>query len=105
MKVPELSDEHRYPTKKGRKVVREVGRVLRDLGVEFDAILTSPLVRATQTAELIAERTDYVDVIIEALPALAPGIPPRIVANELPSRGCASQWLGTSQGCRCSAPI
>lgn len=94
---PGLPDESRYLTKKGRKVVREIGRVLHDLGVEFDAILTSPLVRAVQTAELIAERTDYVDMI-EALPALAPGVPPRIVANELSSRGARVAVVGHEPG-------
>ncbi|HRI53413.1 MAG TPA: histidine phosphatase family protein, partial [Pseudomonadota bacterium] len=45
-----ISDEQRYLTKKGRKTVREVGRVLKEAGVELDAVLTSPLVRAVQTA-------------------------------------------------------
>jgi phosphohistidine phosphatase len=94
---PGLSDESRYLTKKGRKTVREVGRVLRDLGIELDAILTSPLVRAVQTAELLAERTDYIEVI-EALPALAPGIPPRIAATELSTRGAQVAVVGHEPG-------
>ena len=43
-----LSDEQRYLSKKGRKALREIGRVLKESGVEFDAIVTSPLVRAVQ---------------------------------------------------------
>ena len=94
---PGLSDEARYLSKKGRKIVREVGRVLRSLGVEFDAILTSPLVRAVQTAELLAERTDFVEVI-EALPSLAPGVTPRIAAGELASRGVHVAVVGHEPG-------
>lgn len=94
---PGLGDESRYLSKKGRKHVREVGRALHDATVELDAILTSPLVRAVQTAELIAERLDYVGVI-EALPALAPGVPPRIVAAELASRGARIAVVGHEPG-------
>lgn len=94
---PGLADESRYLSKKGRKNVREVGRVLHEAGVELDAILTSPLVRAVQTAELIAERLDFVG-IVEALPALAPGIPPRIVAAELASRGNRVAVFGHEPG-------
>lgn len=92
-----LSDESRYLSKKGRKNVREVGRVLRDAKVELDAILTSPLVRAVQTAELIAERLDFVG-IVEAVPALAPGVPPRIIAAELASRGARVAVFGHEPG-------
>lgn len=92
-----LSDEQRYLSKKGRKNIREVGRVLRDAGVEFDAILTSPLVRAVQTAELLAERLDFVEVV-EALPALRPGVPVRVAASELPSRGAAVAVVGHEPG-------
>lgn len=94
---PGLTDEQRYLTKKGRKTVREVGRVLQKADVAFDAILTSPLVRAVQTAELIAERTDFLDVI-EALPALSPGIPPRVAGAVLPSRGAAVAVVGHEPG-------
>jgi phosphohistidine phosphatase len=58
----QLSDGERYLTKKGRRAVREVGRALRKAGVAFEAIVTSPLVRAVQTAELIAEQTEFAGV-------------------------------------------
>jgi phosphohistidine phosphatase len=92
-----LSDEQRYLSKKGRKALREIGRALKESGVEFDAIVTSPLVRAVQTAEMLAERTDYLGVI-EALPALLPGVPPRICASELPARGAAVAVVGHEPG-------
>lgn len=94
---PGLDDEQRFLTKKGRKTVREVGRVLHETGLELDAILTSPLVRAVQTAELLAERLDYLGVI-EAMPSLAPGVPPRIVAAELASRGARVAVVGHEPG-------
>ena len=92
-----LSDEQRYLTRKGRKTVREVGRVLKEAGVELDAVLTSPLVRAVQTAELLAERLDFLG-IVEALPALVPGVPARVAASELPSRGAAVAVVGHEPG-------
>lgn len=94
---PQLPDESRYLSKKGRKAIRELGRVLQKEGIALDAVLTSPLVRATQTAELLAERLDYVG-IIEALPCLAPGIPPRIAAQEIPQRGAVVAVVGHEPG-------
>lgn len=88
-----LVDEHRYLTKKGRKAVREIAHVLKREGVELDAILTSPLVRAVQTAELLAEGLDFVG-IVEALPPLRPGVPARVAAGELASRGVAVAVVG-----------
>ena len=67
----QLSDGERYLTKKGRRAVREVGRALRKAGVAFEAIVTSPLVRAVQIAELIAEQTEFAGVV-EVLPSLLP---------------------------------
>ena len=92
-----ISDEQRYLTKKGRKTMREVGRVLKEAGVELDAVLTSPLVRAVQTAELVAERLDFLG-IIEALPSLVPGVPVRVAAAELASRGAAVAVVGHEPG-------
>ena len=42
-------------TAKGIKRIRKGARGLRRLGFNFDAILTSPLARARQTADIVAE--------------------------------------------------
>jgi len=49
------SDGERPLTAKGIKRMRKAAKGLRRLGIVFDAILTSPLVRARQTAEIVAE--------------------------------------------------
>jgi len=48
-------DYDRQLTERGRQRSREAGAALTALGVHLDAILTSPLVRAQQTAEIIGE--------------------------------------------------
>jgi len=48
-------DAERPLTKKGEKQSRAAGRALQRLGVEVDACLTSPKVRAADTAKLACE--------------------------------------------------
>ncbi len=68
---PFLLDEARFLTKKGRGAVRAVGRAMRKVGVVPDAILTSPLCRAVQTAELLAQELDF-HAVVEVVPWLIP---------------------------------
>jgi phosphohistidine phosphatase len=49
------SDSERPLTDKGRKKMRQIAKALRTLGVEFDLILSSPYVRACETAEVLAD--------------------------------------------------
>jgi len=49
------SDSERPLTDKGRKKIRQIAKSLRNLGVEFDLILSSPYVRARETAEILAD--------------------------------------------------
>ena len=49
------SDSERPLTDKGRKKMRQIAKGLRNLGVEFDLILSSPYVRARETAEVLAD--------------------------------------------------
>ncbi len=63
-------DDERPLTKKGKKEVKRVASFLSDLEVEPGAILTSPLPRAYETAEIVATELDLQAV---PEPALAPG--------------------------------
>jgi phosphohistidine phosphatase len=49
------ADAERELTKKGERQSRDAGRALNELGVKLDVCLTSPKVRARQTAELACE--------------------------------------------------
>jgi phosphohistidine phosphatase len=48
-------DSERPLTDKGREQARAVGAALKALGVELDACLTSPKLRAAETARLVCE--------------------------------------------------
>ncbi|MGZ8496753.1 MAG: phosphohistidine phosphatase SixA [Candidatus Binatia bacterium] len=49
-----IQDKERPLTGKGIKRMRRAARGLRRLEIEFDGILTSPLLRARQTADIVA---------------------------------------------------
>ncbi|EKQ67495.1 phosphohistidine phosphatase, SixA [Leptolyngbyaceae cyanobacterium JSC-12] len=49
------NDHERPLTEEGKKKTRQVAKRLLDLGLQFDLILTSPLVRARQTAEILMD--------------------------------------------------
>lgn len=50
-----LPDEQRYLTCRGRKRFRQVAVCLKKMNIDPDFILSSPKVRAVQTAEILAE--------------------------------------------------
>ncbi|HLK90320.1 MAG TPA: phosphohistidine phosphatase SixA [Polyangia bacterium] len=52
-------DEDRSLTARGREDARHLGRALGRRGVEFSLMVTSPLVRAVQTAEIVAAEIAY----------------------------------------------
>lgn len=52
----DFADDSKRPlTPEGKKKVREIANGLKRLGVVVDWIVTSPLVRAVETAEIVAE--------------------------------------------------
>jgi len=54
--VDEGEDDSQRPlTDKGKKKMRTIAKGLRELGVEFDLILSSPYVRARETAEILVD--------------------------------------------------
>ena len=80
---PKWPDDGKRPlTHKGMARMRLVVRGLRRLGAEIDLVLTSPLVRAQQTAEILAEGLGTAPHVT-VLKALAPGEPPSAVAAAL----------------------
>ena len=82
----ELRDPFRHLTAHGRTQARELGDRLRWHDCEPTHLWTSPLVRAVQTAELVAAGLGATCTIEVAI-ALSPGEPPRNVVaaiNALP---------------------
>lgn len=69
-------DEARSLTARGRDRTSDAARGLRALGLRFDVILTSPLLRAAQTAELVADEYSN-NPPPQVLPALSPDVAPR----------------------------
>ena len=69
----EFSDEKRALTVEGRNRMREVVKGLVKLGVEFDLILSSPLARAVETAEIVAASVGLSTRDIKHTKNLAPG--------------------------------
>ena len=70
-------DRTRALTVDGRRRMRKAARGLHALLPGLSQIATSPLARASQTAAIVAEARDDIDVTL--LPALAPGKPLRAV--------------------------
>jgi phosphohistidine phosphatase SixA len=89
-----VPDAQRHLSADGRQIIRALGNKLR-LSEEptFDRFVTSPLPAAVQTAELFADRVDYVGVI-EVLPALSSNVPPQVIAPLLLARGSSIVVVG-----------
>ena len=81
-----LEDEARYLTSKGRRVTREVAAKLAELGLVPTRILTSPLVRAVQTAEILATIEAF-EGPVEVHPPLTPGNPVALALAPLEDAG------------------
>jgi phosphohistidine phosphatase len=79
--APDLSDQDRYLTRNGKRRTKAAARGLQRMDREFDKILTSPWLRATQTAEVLAEVLDLGEP--ELLPELAGDRDPRELIGAL----------------------
>ncbi len=78
----DLRDPLRHLTPEGRAQAKSLGDRLRWHDCHPTHIWTSPLVRAVQTAELVAAGLQ-VPVNVDVLPELAPGAPVRAVQKAL----------------------
>jgi phosphohistidine phosphatase len=61
---PETNDDKRPIDKTGEQQSHDVGRALAALDPDLDAIISSPLTRAMQTAEIVAGELGYEDKIV-----------------------------------------
>lgn len=82
-------DEVRALTLRGRGDARRLGRALARRGVGFDLMVTSPLVRAVQTAEIVAAAVDHGARILVSELLVPEGAASRVLAF-LRSTGRAS---------------
>lgn len=77
----EGGDAKRELTKHGKAEAHATARGIRSMGVRLDVVLTSPLVRAAQTAEIVAKVHKGAAVVVDedlAPPADAAGLARRL---------------------------
>ena len=55
----QIAEAHRYLTRRGRKRFRRIAESFRGTGFHPEVILTSPLVRAVQTADILSETLSF----------------------------------------------
>jgi len=79
-------DASRYLTPKGRTAFRKIARRAREAGIAPEVIFTSPLLRAVQTAEILAERLKHEGPVVVAN-ELSPGFDDRALRSLLAGAG------------------
>jgi phosphohistidine phosphatase len=75
-------DSERPLTGKGKKRLRKAAKAMRGLGLSFDLVLSSPLRRAKQTAEIIAKDLKLRKKMIFTA-ELAPGGDPQMLIQQV----------------------
>ncbi len=76
-------DAERYLTEEGVEKTGQVAKGLAALGVTADLMLSSPYIRAVQTAEIIATALDCDPHKIRKVDLLLPGAEPSLLFREL----------------------
>ena len=76
-------DPERYLTEEGVEKTKAVAKGVAALGVEGNLFLTSPYVRAAQTAEIFASALEYPRQRIRRSDLLLPGTEPSLLFREL----------------------
>lgn len=87
------SDEERPLSPEGEAQCRALAAALQRQGVRLDRVLTSPLVRARQTADIMLQAWSKPTPELESCAELAPGIRPGKLARALRKLGEASVAL------------
>jgi phosphohistidine phosphatase len=77
------SDPERYLTEEGVEKTKQMAKGVAALGATADLLLSSPYVRAIQTAEIFAGELDYAKQKIRRTDLLLPGAEPSLLFREL----------------------
>jgi phosphohistidine phosphatase len=83
--APSGEDSLRALSEKGAKKMRQIAKGLRMLGSQFDVILSSPYVRARETAEILAD-VFKMNKKLEFTDSLAPMADPNLLLAEIDKR-------------------
>jgi phosphohistidine phosphatase len=97
-----MRDEDRQLTSEGRKKLREVLKVAREAKVQPALILSSPLVRAMQTAEIAAEELRYSGDIVQVR-SLIPEAEPEATWEDIRLHRDAAEILLASHNPLCAS--
>jgi phosphohistidine phosphatase len=76
-------DPERYLTEEGVEKTKQVAKGVAALGATADLLLSSPYVRAMQTAEIFAAALEYAKQKIRRTDLLLPGAEPSMLFREL----------------------
>jgi phosphohistidine phosphatase len=87
------SDRDRWLSARGREAARILARLLREQRVEPDCVMSSPLPRAMQTAELLAAGLDFLGEIASRR-FLEPGAQPEVAGEAIVRAGSAVLVVG-----------
>ena len=77
------SEAERYLTEEGVERTKQVAKGIAALGIHADLLVSSPYVRAMQTAAIFAAALDYPKQKIRSTDSLLPGAEPTAVLREL----------------------
>ena len=77
------AEAERYLTEEGVEKTKQVAKGVAALGVTGDLLITSPYVRAIQTAEIFADALDYSRQKVRRNEMLLPGSEPNLLFREL----------------------
>ena len=77
------ADPERHLTEEGVEKTKEVAKGIAALGVTADLLISSPYVRAMQTAEIFADALDYAKPKIRQTDLLLPGAEPTMFFRDL----------------------
>ena len=72
-RTSDIPDELRYLVPEGRALFRKTARTMLKKGLEPNLILSSPLIRSVQTAEILAEALEYNGPLV-VTDELSPGL-------------------------------